>query len=137
MSIVASNYGVKNQLNSLLAAINAGTGIRLFQNVFSVGPATLITDFVECSFTSYTRQNPSGKFGITIKIVDGVYASQSSTFSFPVGVGPAQQVAGWLIADSSNWILSSLFPDPLSAANPNPVQFSISLILQSLSVACS
>jgi hypothetical protein len=113
LTLVQSNFQCQGVLNENITGLNANHYlVCLFQNNFVPTPANVLADFTEATFAGYARLSTASAFGVSAKVIDGEYQSNSSLFTFTASGSTPQTVYGTFIADPTftNVLYSEAFP---------------------------
>jgi hypothetical protein len=134
--IIASNDTLLSALNTFLSRINSGFGLWLYQNVFTLSPASSLGDFVESNFAGYARQVVHSAFRPPVLIKPGQYVSTSGPFSVTPTVDDPQLAAGWLITDGATWLAAAAFDPPQPIVHDVAIGFEIQFVSVAWPLLC-
>lgn len=111
---VTCDDGLKAVMNGLLNNIGGSAVLRLFQNNFLPQPASLISDFVECTFAGYASKLLTSVWGALTNPAPGIWQTDSGVLTFTC-TGGSQVVYGWYIQKGSHFLeAAQLLDNPVS-----------------------
>lgn len=120
------NQLLTTQASDLKSYLNVGVKhLRLFKNSFLPTPASLLSDFQECTFTGYSAKLLSNIFGNPTKVQDGQYQIDSGLQTFSCTGGLSQAIWGWYVDDGTFLLAAQVFASATTIVSGGVFSFSL------------
>jgi hypothetical protein len=105
MSAICTNAWLSRRAAAARAELSADHDFRLFKNDIPVSPTTLLVDFVEADFDTYSAKPLDAVVGAPQFVVDGRYRLPVGPFGYMPPNTVANTVYGWYIVNTAAGLL--------------------------------
>jgi hypothetical protein len=105
-NLVVPNEALENLLNNEIPVILHNAVLHLYSNLLTIGTATVVGDFTECTFAGYAAVTIAGWNAVAIDGSNRAYTSPTGTPTFtPTGGGGTGNVYGCYLTDDTGVLL--------------------------------